>query len=144
MMELEPTGLPVSPPDDPRPRLAEPLPVRLIAVDDVTLLAAAGLEVDLDAFYIKLLGFERRSDLTRLAYRADNFDIQFTILEPPFTREDLRAIGIEIPSLRDMERELLDRNIPYAWEKGLTPGVKSILLQDPAGNWLQLSEVRAI
>ena len=143
-MELEPTGHPVSPPDDPRPRLALPLPVRLVSVDHVTLLAAAGMEVELDAFYVTLLGFERRAGLNRLAYRADNFDIHFRIFEPPFTREDLRAIGIEIPSLRDLERELLDRNIPYTWEKGLTPGAQSIALQDPAGNWLQLSEVRAV
>jgi len=145
MIELEPsTGLSIPVAADARPRLLEPLPVRLVAVDDVSLPAGAGRGVELDAFYVGLLGFKRHADLTRLIYRADNFSIDFTVLEPPVIREDLRAIGIEVPSLHDLERQLLERNTPYAWQKGLTPGARWIVLQDPAGNWLQLSEVRRI
>src|SRR5688500_8447719 len=58
-MELEPTARPLPPVHDPRPRLLEPLPVRLIAVEDVRLPAPAGVETKLDAFYVVLLGFER-------------------------------------------------------------------------------------
>lgn len=44
---------------DPRVRMPEPLPVRLVAVADVRLPAPAGVERALDAFYVDLLGFVR-------------------------------------------------------------------------------------
>jgi hypothetical protein len=59
-IELEPAGGSVETGDaDPRPRMPEPLPVRLIAVANVRLQATAGLELQLDAFYVGVLGFER-------------------------------------------------------------------------------------
>src|SRR5688572_7744007 len=44
---------------DRRPRMPEPLPVRVLAVEDVRLPATAGLEPQLDDFYVGLFGFER-------------------------------------------------------------------------------------
>src|SRR5687767_7663075 len=44
---------------DRRPRMPEPLPVKLLAVEDVRLPATAGLEAQLDGFYVGLLEFER-------------------------------------------------------------------------------------
>ena len=144
-MELEPsTNTPIHA-DDRRPRLAAPLPVRLVAVEDVTLPAAAGLERDLDAFYVALLGFARdATDHYRISYHAENLDLHFDVLEPLILRDDVRMIGIEVPSLNDLERALLDLNHPYRWEKGLTPGVRNVVTQDPAGNWLQFQESRPI
>src|SRR4051812_23170243 len=108
-MELEPSGTPVNPPSDPRPRLPEPLPVRLVAVEDVTLISPAGLERDLDAFYVGLLGFLRdASDLHRISYHAENLDLHLAVREPPLVREDLRMLGVEVPSLRGLERRLIE------------------------------------
>jgi hypothetical protein len=56
---LEPAGGESLPELDRRRRMPEPLPVRLVSVADVRLPATAGLERQLDAFYVGLLGFER-------------------------------------------------------------------------------------
>ena len=57
-MELEPLSTPFVPAADHRPRIPEPPPVRLLTVDDAHLPAPAGIEVDLDGFYVQLFGFE--------------------------------------------------------------------------------------
>jgi hypothetical protein len=129
---------------DRRPRMEEPLPVKLVTVDDALLLAAAGLERDLDAFYVGLLGFARTGSGHELVYRAENFNLHFRVGEPPVRRESLRALGVEVPSLAETEQKLIDRQIEYTWQKGLMPGHRSISLVDPAGNWLELTESRAI
>jgi hypothetical protein len=144
-LELEPADQPFKPVDDRRPRLPEPLPVKLVTVDDPRLPAPAGLETQLDDFYVGLLGFERMTDADdALVYRAENFSLHFDVLEPPIDRDTLRALGIEIPSLAVTERQLNDREIPYTRQKHLTPGLESLLLRDPAGNWIELTEARLI
>jgi hypothetical protein len=129
---------------DTRPRMPEPLPVKLVTIDDAHLPAAAGREVELDAFYGAMLGFERLDVPETLAYRAENFDLVFDVLEPPLERDTMRALGIEVLSLADAQRMLIDHQIEYIRQRGLLPGHDSILLQDPAGNWIALSESRAI
>ena len=52
--------------------------------------------------------------------------------------------GIEIPSLADAELKLVEGEREYIRQRGLTPGHESLLLQDPAGNWIELFEVRRI
>lgn len=168
-MELEPApATEFEPLADRRPRMAEPLPVRLVSVDDVRLSAPAGAERELDAFYVVLLGFEREDvDLKEnqrprphveplaggsrqgatapplvLVYRAENFRLRFQTVEPPVARESLRAQGIEVPSLAEAEARLIEAEIEYTWERGLVPGRESLLLQDPAGNWVELVESR--
>ncbi len=47
--------------------------MRLAAVADCRLLSPAGLERDLDAFYGKLLRFERDEEPEGIVYRAENF-----------------------------------------------------------------------
>jgi len=47
-------------------------------------------------------------------------------------------------SLAETEQKLIDREIEYTRQKSLQPGTESLLLLDPAGNWIVLSEVRAI
>ena len=142
-MELELSSTPVSKPDDRRPRLLEPLPVKLIAVDDVRLPAPAGVEPKLDWFYVDLLGFER-SDSRELVYRADNFYLRFDVLERPVVHDSLRPTGIEIISLIDMEKRIIEAELEYARQRGLTPGQDTLLLLDPAGNWIELSESRTV
>lgn len=140
---VEPTGdFSVRP--DRRPRMEEPLPVKLVTVDDAELLTGAGLERALDAFYVDLLGFVRTGSPHDLSYRADNFIVHFRVEEPPVRRETLRALGVEVQSLATIEQQLIDGQIEYAWQKGLQPGHQSIAVLDPAGNWLELSESRTI
>ena len=140
---VEPTGA-FRPRIDRRPRMEEPLPVKLVTVDDATLLTGAGLERALDAFYLDLLGFVRTGSPHDLIYRAENFDLHFRVEEPPVRRATLRALGIEVQSLAAVEQKLIDGEIEHMWQKGLMPGHRSISLIDPAGNWLQLTESRAI
>ena len=146
-LEIEPSQGKFAKVDDARPQIEKPLPVRLVAVEDVKLITEAGLEKPLEAFYVELFGFERamcEKIGDALVLRAENFSIHFEVIEPPFEREDLRMLGVEIESLRELERELIDRVIPFEWEKGLQPGVRAIVLRDPAGNWLQIREARLL
>jgi hypothetical protein len=129
---------------DRRTRMAEPLPVKLITIDHATLPSPAGLETQLDEFYVNLLGFERAAPPEMIIYHAENFDLQFDVLEPPVQRETLRALGIEVPSLAEMEQKLIDREIPYTRQKSIQPGMESLLLLDPAGNWIELTEFRPL
>ena len=129
---------------DLRPRLEQPLPVKLITVTDATLLAPAGLEPQLDDFYLTLLGFLRAGPEHSIVYRSENFDLIFKVEEPPVGRESLRTLGVEVASLAQVEHRLIDREIPYIRQKSMTPGQESLVLTDPAGNWLELTESRAL
>ena len=142
-LELEPaTGL--TPRVDPRPRIDEPLPVKLVAVADVTMPAPAGVEVKLDAFYVGLLEFERVPPETQLNYRAENFTLRFEVLERPVEHDNLRPQGIEVQSLADAELKLIEGEHPYVRQRGVLPGSETIVLRDPAGNWVELVELRSI
>jgi hypothetical protein len=132
------------PVQDRRPRMPEPLPVKLVTVEDARLICGAGVEVQLDEFYAEMLGFERVGPEDAIVYRAENFSLYFDVLEPPVRRETLRALGIEVPSLAAAQEQLIAREIEHIRQKGLTPGHESILLMDPAGNWIELTESRAI
>jgi hypothetical protein len=143
-VELEQPDFEFTPPDDRRPRVTPPPPVRLIAVADVELEALAGQQSPLDAFYIDLLGFERAEDDSTLAYQAENFRIRFVLFEKSFQRDDMRSLGIQVRSLAETERKLFDAEIDYTRQKGLIPGQEALLLKDPAGNWVQLVEYRPV
>ena len=142
-LELEPaTGL--KPRVDRRPRMDEPLPVKLVAVDDVRMPAPAGVEVQLDAFYVDLLGFERMVPETELNYRAENVGLRFDVQERPVEHDNLRPQGIEVPSLADAELKLIEGEYEYVRQRGVVLGTETIVMRDPAGNWIELIELRAI
>jgi hypothetical protein len=144
-MELEESqGIIVGPPRDDRPRLEEPPPVRLLTVEDARLPAAAGLERDLDEFYVGLLMFVRDPAPEEITYRAENLRLRFEVVEPPLERTDYRATRIEIPVLRDFEKALIGREMEYERLKGLLPGQHAIALFDPAGNYIEVTEFRRI
>jgi hypothetical protein len=143
-MDLEPATRPFAPQPDRRPRVPEPLPVRLVTIDDARVVAAAGLERQLDAFYVGVLGFARDPDDERLAYRADNFTLHVDVREPPVRRDDVRPLGVEVPSLADLELKLIDAQVDYTRQRGLLPGEESIALMDPGGNWLTVVDRRAV
>jgi hypothetical protein len=142
-MELEPsTG--IKPALDRRPRMDEPLPVNLVAVDDVRMPAPAGVELELDAFYVGLLGFERVPPETELNYRAENFALRFELQERPVEHENLRPQGIEVPSLAEAELKLIEGEYEYVRQRGVLPGTETIVMRDPAGNWIELIELRPL
>ena len=143
-MELEESPIIFKPITEKRPLSPEPLPVRLLTVEDATLPAAAGLETQLDAFYVGLLGFERDDKADGLVYRADNFRLRFEIVEMRPERESMRALAIEVPQLAEIEHRIIEREIEYLRQKGLTPGELRLLLRDPAGNWLEIVEYRTL
>ena len=49
---------------------------------------------------------------------------------------------MEVPSLADMELKLVATEVEYARQRGLLPGEESIVLLDPAGNWLEIIDRR--
>jgi hypothetical protein len=145
LMELEPSPGNFQPTVDRRPLVPEPLPVRLIAIEDVDLPAASGSERALEAFYVDLLGFEPDpADVDSLVLRAENVRLRFSVLEPPITRDNLRTLGIEVAALAESEAKLLEAKIPYVRQRGLMPGQDALTLQDPAGNWLAITEIQLV
>ncbi len=128
-----------------RPRMDEPLPVKLVAVDDVRLLSPSGIDAELDAFYVGLWQFQRDIDEAGLVYRADNFRLRFAIMpEGQVERDSLRPQGIEVTSLAEAEEKLIEEEMEYIRQRGLTPGQQSLLVLDPAGNWIEIFECRPI
>ncbi len=122
----------------------EPLPIKLVAVEDVRLPAPAGVEVKLDALYVDLLGFERTPPDTELNYRAENFVLRFEMHERPVEHENLRPQGIEVISLAQAEMKLIEGEYEYVRQRGVLPGTETIVMRDPAGNWIELVELRPI
>ncbi len=49
-----------------------------------------------------------------------------------------------MPSLVEMELKLVEAQIVYDRQKGLMPGEESLVLADPAGNWVELVESRKV
>lgn len=137
-LPLEPsTGLTFG--ADRRPHMDEPPPVRLVAVEDVRLPMPPGIEPALDAFYVGMWKFEREAG-AELVYRAENVRLRFfEVADPlPIQRESVRPQGIEVSSLAHAQRMLNAREIEHHHQRGLTPGNDSLLLRDPAGNWVEL------
>jgi len=144
-MELEPSTINFQPIIDRRPLVPEPLPVRVVAIEDVELPAPSGAEKQLDLFYTALLGFERDAcEVDSLVLDAENVRVRFAVFEPPIAREQLRTLGIEVLSLADVENKLLAEEIPYVRQRGLMPGQEALSLQDPAGNWLSISQIQLL
>jgi hypothetical protein len=141
----EPTHAIAPPPRDHRPHMPEPLPVRLTAVEDVHLPAPRGvddIELQLNTFYVGLLQFQRVAGA--LAYDTENFTLHFDLTDSPLTHDSLRPLGVEVFSLAETEKRIIDAEVEYTRQRGTTPGVETLLLLDPAGNWVEIGEVRLV
>lgn len=77
-------------------------------------------------------------------YRAENHRLCVEVHEPPVRRDDLRPVGVEVPSLAAVEAELLAREVEHERRKGLLPGHEGIWLQDAGGNWVEVVEMRPV
>jgi hypothetical protein len=129
---------------DKRVHMPEPPPVWLIAVEDVHIIAPPGIEKELNDFYVMLLRFECSPDLGKVVYKAENFRLIVDIVEPPIVRGGYQPIMVEVPVLRDTEQGLIERELEYDRQKGLIPGHDKLVLLDPAGNWVEISEFRRV
>jgi hypothetical protein len=127
---------------DRRPKMEEPPPVRLVAVEDCQLWAAAGLERELDEFYVGLLNFERQEAENEIIYRAENLRLRVGVLECPLPREDYRPLALAVDSLGALVGRLNDAKIEFVHHYGLTPGHDNLLVSDPAGNPVEIIESR--
>jgi hypothetical protein len=127
---------------DRRPRMPEPLPVRLVAVEDVRLPAPRGVDEQLDALYAGILRFERVAG--ELSYRSENFVLRFELTDRPAVHASLRPQGIEVLRLADVEHMLIEAEIEHTRQRGLMPGQETLLLLDPAGNWIEIGEIRLV
>jgi hypothetical protein len=134
--------------EDDRPKLPEPPPVALVAVQDVQLPMVAGLERKLDEFYRDLVGFERVERSADMGegpvYRSANHDLVFHVVEVPDEGRGNRLIGILTSRYRDIVQRLIDMNVDFEIVRGVTAGAEELLIQDPAGNWIALSAVQEI
>src|SRR4051812_49824614 len=134
-MELEPYSGEFVPEVDRRRRMDEPLPVKLVAVADVTLPYVAGDEAKLEAFYVEMLQFAREGTLPPV-YRADNFRLRFEMVEGPIVREDCRPVVIEVLNLKEAEEKLNAREIEFEKLRGIFVGQVKLAMNDPAGNFV--------
>jgi len=142
-MKLEPATTSFEPVNDRRPKMFDPPPVRLVGVNDLVLPSIAGIERQLDRFYAELLAFDREEG-EAIVYRAENFRLRFELIERPEPREDYRAVGVEVPSFADLIPRLIEAEVEFARQRGLFAGQESLLVQDPAGNLLELFEMKRI
>jgi hypothetical protein len=146
-IELDPPSEAFAAEDDRRRKIPEPPPVRIVAIDDCVLCTAAGLERQLDEFYVGLLKLEREEipgdqGMHELVYRAENFRVRIQVLERPASREDFRPLTLVVESVNDLARRLTESEIEFQRQRGLVPGLDSLLLSDPAGNPVSVGEYR--
>jgi hypothetical protein len=139
-MELEPSVGGFAPIEDRRPKIEEPPPVRLVAVEDCRLIASAGLECELDRFYVGLLRFLRLDDPSRIVYKAENQDLYFEIVERQEPPRPMRTLGIVVPSLAELTQRFNDAEVEFTRLRGLVPGMQCLIVYDPAGNPLEITE----
>ena len=66
------------------------------------------------------------------------------IVELPPTRDDYRAVQVEIPHFADFIEALHERQIDFEWQKGVLPGIELAFLQDPAGYWVSVGPIRKV
>jgi hypothetical protein len=143
IMELAPPT-DFKPAVDRRKHIPPPPPVSLVVIEDAHLPATTGLERELDAFYVGLLEFERDEKREGVVYKADNFRLIFDFIEGPVQRDDMRMLGVVVRSLAAAMMKLTEMKIEFVHEKGLMPGDERLVLLDPAGNWIRITQFTAI
>ena len=56
----------------------------------------------------------------------------------------MRPLGVEVISLGETEKKLIALEMEYVRQRGTTPGLDSLLVLDPAGNWVEIVEYRPV
>lgn len=141
----------LEPVHDLRPVMPEPPPVRVIAVENVTLVAPAKHARAIDHLMTAVLPLvkevpTRQADVDAGAigvYQAENVRVVYLAREepPPSPRHILQ---LELADLRGLRQRLQDAEIEYELSKRLMPGDVRVAFLDAAGNPIEVLENRAI
>lgn len=119
-----------------------PLPeVHLVAIEDVRLPALRSQERELTRFYAGLLGLEPLQGV--VGYRAANARLLFDLYDQAPPRDGFRTLGVIVPSLPTLSTKLRDLEAEFTFSRDVN-GSDTLTLQDPAGNWVALSEMRRL
>ena len=78
------------------------------------------------------------------SYRAERHQLRVRWVDQRIDRESLRPVDIEVPSLAELEDVLVTRVIAYEHQRGIASGSDTLLLQDPAGNWVRVGEAQRV
>jgi hypothetical protein len=135
----QPIG-PFKPAPDLRPRIPEPLPVKLVAVADMRIKGTTGMRLAFDGFYMGVLGFGPVDDPEAWAYQTENFQLIVEGVEGLVERLDYRPVPVVAASLAAIIERLNEREIPFERQRGLQVGQFSLRVLDPSGNGVEVSE----
>ena len=119
-------------------------PSRIQAIDHVNIEAAYGTEEALRWFYseVGLLDeVERRyTDRQGLCFRSARIEIRIHLKENAEVEPALCRVTIAVPSLEDVEVQLLERQLIYQPLTGVVWTDRRIGTHDPAGNRVELKQ----
>lgn len=124
---------------DRRPKMEEPPPVMLEAVDDVQLPKPVKRD-QLVLLYTGILEFTEIPE--SFAFKASNFAVHFR--SEAKDDRNYRPVRVVVPSISATEARLIEHEIIYERQKGITPGDEVLVLQDADGNWLEIRERREL
>lgn len=141
-MKLEKPSFKFKPRKDRRPRMEEPPPVSLEAVEHIHLAKPLVTREELVRLYVDILEFIEIAEVRTPSFRASNFAVFFD-LERSDTR-DYRPVRVVVPSLETTQARLLEQEIEHERQKGLMPGVETLVLRDADGNWVEVREQRGV
>lgn len=141
-MKLEKPKFKFKPGKDRRPRMEEPPPVALEAVEHVHLRRPASGREELVRLYVDILEFVELETPNVMGFRASNFAVHFDVERT--TEHDYRPLRVIVASLAATEARLVEQEISYDRQKGLMPGVETLVLKDADGNWIEIRERREL
>lgn len=141
-MKLDKPKFKFKPRKDRRPRMEEPPPVALEAVEHVHLRQPAVAREELVRLYVDILEFVEIEAADAMTFRASNFAVHFD--NERKEDHDYRPVRVTVSSLAATEARLLEQEILYERQKGLMPGVETLVLKDADGNWIEIRERREL
>jgi hypothetical protein len=124
---------------DDRPMLDEPPPVKVLAVRDVELQAADDELPAVAAFYAGLLGLK---PLDARTFGSATVDLR--LVPPEGERDSLKPLGLQAQHYKQIVERLQMDEVDFEIVRGLVAGGDTILLRDPAGNWVGIGEWREV
>ncbi len=121
---------------------------RLLAIDHVRLLASPETVESLDLFYVEQIGFERlRSPEPELiiyrGYPRSGPRLQIRLVDDPGQERGRRQAVIQVASLAGLIELLDEERRNYSLVQGFSYYERRLLLEDPAGNRVELVESHA-
>lgn len=141
----------IEPVHDLRPVMPVPPPVRVIAVEDVTVLAPAEHAAAIDRLMTEILPLVKEVPMKQAyvdagaigVYLAENVRVVYLARDepPPSPRHILQ---MELADLRGLRQRLQDAEIEYELSKRLMPGDVRVAFLDAAGNPIEVLENRAV